>query len=663
MNASHQGLMHFMTQPDMQKHLMDVIPKSNGGMDFLQILGAVTKSHAAVAKDVLKSANWTEFKKGQDQVKILSTEFKLDDVDWIAIIDCLNSYTPYEDVMSALFELISQIMSHRSEIVFAGLSSENNLEIIQALAVVLETYPRNLELNSSGVCFLDRLYAYRQENILGATERFEKHMTIAIKFLANFQNIERMPGVVGALKLIIRINAFSNTTLIALTESSEMDVLKIILNIQLTHRHGWNVQLFCSNILENILRVRLTSVRPLDTRSPTPVDLILGYMKISPGHTVIHDKACSQLDLLVTYNTARITLTHDSMLCVSNMIRDQQMTMNGLEHNSQQYALWKLIYAGIGAIDPYNVSKDLYDALHTSFSVTFLLRTLVFFTSDAKIDPSMSGRRNRKITETIHHVCKLIRFRILYESGNACEKTSLQRLIDNNGISVLMDTIYHQSGKGVEELNISTVFVCVNILLQVFERNDGAQDKYLLEPFGSQPRPLMQFAFGTHMRIRKTQNLPCFIARNFVKTNLIIDKLCDREYIRGISDTIKLLWGFSTGGIIFCDAMLNSMNQTAVQLVRAFTQWNLEMDKADSREKQHSDIIEVLDEIVWQFDELWMRTLENSDSSYVSFPYDPNALENYILATSHFRRSQEKTHALIQQLQTKINSAVSGKMI
>jgi hypothetical protein len=643
---------------------MDVIPKSNGGMEFLHLLGRVTKSHAAVAKDVLTSANWNEFKKGQHTVKILSTQVRVEEVDWMPIMACLNSYRQYEDVMTALFELIArQITSRGIENAFTGLSHEKSLEIIQALAVVLEEYPRNRELNSSGVCFLDLLYLYRKEDILGATERFKEHMTIAIKFLANFQNIERIDGVVGALRLIIRINTFSNTTLIALTESSEMDVIKIILDIQLRHREGWNVQTFCSELLGIVLRIRRTGVRLLHMQSPTPVDLILGYMKISPGHKAIHDIACSQLDLLVTYNTARITLTHDILLFVSNIIRDQQMKMNGLEYNSQQYALWKFVDAGIGAIDSYIVSKELYDALHTSFSITFLLRTLVFFMSTAKVHPSMSYKENRETTEIIHRVCKLIRFRIRFESDNACEKTSLQRLIDNNGVSVLMDTIYHQSGQVVQELNISTVFVCVNILLQVFEKNDGAQEKYLVEPLVSQPRALMQFAFGKHMPIRKTQNLPHFIASNFVETNLIIDNLCDHEYIRGISDTIKLLWVFSSGGALFCKAMLNSMNQTAVQLGKAFTQWNLDMNQAHSRVKQQDDIIELLNGIVWHFDQVWIRTLENGDNSYFSFPHCPKALKRYLRATKRFRQSKKETHALMKQLETRIYSVVSGHII
>jgi len=377
-------------------------------------------------------------------------------------------------------------------------------------------------------------------------------------------------------------------------------------------------------------------------------------MKVSPGDKLVHSIACKQLDVFATHNAPALLLTHEIMLCVSNMIRDQQMKMNGPAYNSQQYTLWKLIDAGIDAVGPGNVSRELYEALQTSFSVTFLLRTLVFFTSAEKV--ACPGEQTREISETIHRVCRLIRFRIQYESDNGGAHAILQRFLDTNGISVLIDTIHHQSEGVAQKVEISTVFACVNILLHVFGRNDGAQDKYLLEPCVGRTRPLMQFAFGRHESDRNTTTLPQFIAANFAFTKLRMDDLCDPMYIRGIRDTIALLWGFSEGGGLLCQAMVNDMNRTAAQLGIAFEKWNLDMAQTNSRVTQQDDIMAVLGEIVWRFDEVWIRTLQFADRTYVFNLYNKHALSKYIQATQRFRLSQQDTPALMQELETRASS-------
>jgi len=643
MQVPHQTAINLLNIPDLPLALMDVQPLSRSSDHFIRMLGQVSKEFAPIAKTVLKSPKWVEYRVAQQQVKQLKNQVQVSEesLDWKRVLGCLISYKTMPDVVKDLTGImIGQLGFYGAANSCTKLTRENNLAVIEALMGILAAYPHDYNLNANVLRIVAMLYYLRQNEDVDAADRLKAHMAVAIKILTR-SNTETW-GLTFTLDVIMAINKVSNTTLRELAGSSNIDLLRLFLEIRLNNHDKHNVTRRCTGLSHILVSIPYVSREPVHTPSPTAADLILGYMKEFPGDQKIHDAECKHLDALLTSHAGAFALAPNNLCFVSDLIQNQQMNMNGPHYNSQEYVLWKLVEASIDIETPANVPENLYHTLQSCFPIDFLLRTLVCHTFAPPPDSQPV-----QTSELIFRVCKLIRFQTQYVSDSQCFLSSRRRFVEKNGISVFIDVVYQIPKENVSLLNISIMSTCINILSCIFAENEAVLETTLAHS----KTCLRHFAYGARKKSRSTITLSSFFIDELINRNVAGKYVCDRMYLRYVRDTVHLVWVLVKYSCYYRELVIYSIRCIADKVCSIFCHWHPSMDANRSCVFQQEDDILCVAQLVWYIDDLVSKVVfdENMNVWWMDGTFEQ--LEEYMLNTRQYRMMSSKLYYVMHKAQ------------
>jgi len=633
MQVPHQATAHVLNTADLRLALMDVQPQSRSGEHFIKMLGQVSKQYTPIAKTVLKSPKWVQCRVAQQEVEQIRTQVGQNPLDWMRISACLVSYKTMPDVVNDLTAIIMrQFGNYGVAYSCTGLSRENNLAVIESLVAILAAHPHDYNVHANVLQIIELLYILRQHEGVDAADRLKAHMAVAIRLLTRSDTYDWC--LVNALGLIMAIHQVSSTTLGELAESSDIDLLRLFLDIRLRHHDMPSITVQCTELSDI-----LVSIPYVRTAYPTAADLILGYMKEIPGEQEIHDAECRRLDVLLKSRAGAITLAPDNLLFASDLIQDQQMNMNGPGYNSQEYVLWKLVEACIDMETPANVPQCWYDTLQSCFPMDFLLRTLVCHTS-----APTPGSQPLQTSETISRVCKLIRFQTQYVSDSPCALSSRQRFLERNGISVFMDVVHQIPTDDVSLLHISILSTCINTLLRIFAENEAAVGTTLAIPTPHTLAPLREFAYGERKESRSTTSLSSFLIDGLIHRKVAGKHVADGMYIRYVRDTVHLLWVLVKCSCHYRQKVQYPLHRIAEKVCSVFCHWHGSMDTTDGCVFEQEDEVLCMAQLVWYFDDLVGKVALDENMNVWFMDGAVEHLEEYMEHTRQFRMMSSKLY-------------------
>jgi len=522
------------------------------------------------------------------------------------------------------------------------MSRETTLEIIQALVNVLAAHPRALNFHESVFQIMDVLYELRLEEGVDDMHQLKSHMTLAINHLTSSKEYDWT--VVYALSLITTIHKLCSTALGELAASSELDLLSTFLGMRLPYHDRPAITRLCTEISDILVSVPYVSRGPVHTQHPTAAGLILGYMELFPDGQEMRGVECQRLDVLLKSRAGTFSLTPENLSFVSGLIQDQQTNMNGPAYNSQEYVLWRLVEACIDMETPANVPQSLYDTLQSCFPIDFLLRTLVCRTSAPK-----PGSQLLQSSETILRVCKLIGFQTQYVSDGPCALSSRKRFLEKNGISVFMDVIDQLPKKDLSLLDISTKYTCIHILLRIFAENEAAVATALTISLPYAQTVLRDFAYGAREPTRTTYDMASFLIDDLIDTAVAKTHVFGKMYIRGIRDTIHLLWVLVKCSDQFSRLIRDLIGHITDNVNLQFRHWHPFTDATGSCVfQQHDDFISIA-QLVWYFDDMVCRVALDENMCVCLPRYIIEGLERYVEKTPQYRKMFSKIYYVIEK--------------
>ena len=619
-----------MQDTNMKDLVMRPMPVSGEWAAALQRLRCSNNSCRQMGASVFMEPKWVEYRNGVDFVARLKTDI-VADVDglWTGVLQALDRYIDIEDVISKILLVIQTHMGNANiNNYYTVLSEEASLAHIRIVGGVVTTYPRNLLVQHIGFLVLSKMYQYASDQTPVREDMgYKRYVSAAITALSLPNRTANT--VFACMQMLRQIDVIHDTALAELESENGTDIMSAIFDAQHNFSRNMNVLRDCDFLSVQLLPKWTAPVRVETQESPSALHIIMACMDENPASRFHQEVACRQLSLLVLNNTSTLVITHDTMTLVANVIRPYQQSIFVSTDKTQEHDAWTFLHAILGRTETIQDQDEVLSLFQRSFSMDFLLRSLVTHTCRRN---EFRNSYERTIGQTALRICRMV----LLMLEHTTDGMARDRFFKANGISIIMNVVYNHCNQGRMTALGPALAVCMDILLHALAPNNCNTENELTVSTRKHKKIMKRFAYAFTDDTSPTDNLPSFIRSTLL---IAIEANNDGptiERLRVYEQMLMVLLLLSGRDRLFFEDCSLDMASLLSKIIEVFGVYSHAIAALDAQGRDTRQYTVCLRNMVHSVDLMDSNVALLNNYSFVQI-HDSNAQTTYLQATRAYR--------------------------